>query len=117
MLPRPGIPPPRDPTRWDVLYPNAYLSLVLVSAMDIMVTWRVLHLGGEEANPLAAQIIDQFNVLGMIGFKFLLVIVFLLACEFVGRRRPRTGRTMAYTAVGLSVAPVGVGLFLLATSI
>jgi hypothetical protein len=119
----PGVPPPRGGgwRGWHlrrgppVLYPNAYVWLVLVSSLDIMVTWVILHQGGREENPLARSVIEHFNLRGLVAFKFVLVTVFLLVCEFVGRRRPRTGRTMAYAAVGVSAAPVLVGVFLLAT--
>ena len=123
MVPDAGPPPPGPPplpesarTRGrPVLYPNTYAWLVLVSAMDIMLTWVILHVGGYETNPLAASVIDQFDLWGIVSFKFFLVIVFLLTCEFVGRRRPRTGRAMASVALCISAVPVGIGVFLLAT--
>ena len=96
-----------------MLYPTAYLWLVLISALDIMTTWVILHLGGYEANPLAARVIEDYDLWGMVSFKFFLVIVFLLTCEFVGRRRPGTGRAMAYAALCISAVPVAVGAVLL----
>ena len=36
-----------------VLYENHYTWFVLVSALDIMLTWLVLHAGGREANAIA----------------------------------------------------------------
>jgi Domain of unknown function (DUF5658) len=98
-----------------VLYPRAYLWLVLVSAMDVMLTWLILHLGGYEANPIAARVIEEYDLWGIVSFKFFLVIVFLLACEFVGRRRPLVGRGMAYIAVCISAVPVAVAVVLLST--
>ena len=126
----PDAPPPPAPPpgalsagrfaspRWrrkPVLYPNADLWLVLVSAMDIMLTWLILHLGGYEANPLAARVIEHYDLWGIVSFKFFLVIVFLLTCEFVGRRRPGVGRAMAYVAVCISAVPVAVAVVLLTT--
>src|SRR5688500_17242074 len=108
--------PPAASSRWrgkPVLYPNVYVWLVLVSSLDVMLTWTILHLGGYEANPLAARVIEEYDLWGMVSFKFFLVIVFLLACEFVGRRRPQTGRVMAYVALTISAAPVAVGVVLL----
>jgi hypothetical protein len=96
-----------------VLYPTTYLWLVLISSLDIMLTWVILHVGGYEANPLAATIIERFDLWGAVSFKFFLVIVFLLTCEFVGRRRPRTGRAMATVAVCIAAVPVVVAVVLL----
>ena len=100
-----------------VLYPTAYLWLVLVSAMDIMLTWVILHLGGVEINPVAARVIEHFDLWGAVSFKFFLVIVFLLTCEFVGRRRPQIGRAMAYVAVCIAALPVAVAVVLLSTEV
>jgi hypothetical protein len=100
-----------------VLYPRTYLWLVLVSALDIMLTWVILHLGGYEANPIAERVIEHFDLWGAVSFKFFLVIVFLLTCEFVGRRRPQIGRAMAYVAVCISAVPVAVAVVLLTTQL
>ena len=126
MLPDAGQPPEEAPPPGaavsgasaisrgrPVLYPRTYLWLVLISSLDIMLTWVILHVGGYEANPLAATIIERFDLWGAVSFKFFLVIVFLLACEFVGRRRPRTGRAMATIAVCIAAVPVVVAVVLL----
>lgn len=98
-------------------YPNAYVWFVFVSAMDIMLTWAVLTAGGTEANPIAKTVIDQWGLPGAIGFKFSLVLFVILVCEIAGRRRDRTGRGLAYLAVGVSSVPVLWSLSLLATHV
>jgi hypothetical protein len=109
----PGAAVIARPRGQPVLYPRAYLWLVLISSLDIMLTWVILHVGGYEANPLAATIIERFDLWGAVSFKFFLVIVFLLTCEFVGKRRPRTGRAMATIAVCIAAVPVVVAVVLL----
>lgn len=103
-----------------VLYPDRYAWYVLASALDIMVTVTVLvHLGAREVNTFAQWSIDQFGTWGLIGLKFLSVILVLCICEFIGRRRERTGRMLATLAIALSLLPVTAALaqvaFLLAT--
>ena len=98
-------------------YPNAYVWFVFVSAMDIMLTWAVLTAGGTEANPIASSVIVRWGLPGAIGFKFGLAIFVILVCEIAGRHRDRTGRGLAYLAVGLSSVPVLWSLTLLAVHV
>ncbi len=104
-----------------VLYPDHYAWYLLGSALDIVVTTFILeHMGlgnehgvepvGREVNVLAARLIDVMGIWGLIALKFSTVIVVILVCETVGRRRPRLGRALATTAVVLSALPVGLGL-------
>lgn len=88
------------------LYPQAYTWYVFLSALDLMLTWVILHLGGREVNVLADWVIARFNLPGLVAFKFLLVVLVVILCELVGRRRPGTGRRLARWAVVLSAVPV-----------
>ena len=94
-------------------YPNAYVWLMFFSAMDIICTWIVLHVGGYEANPLADLVIGHWGRWGAIGFKFALMLFVVIACELVGRRRPRTGQTLSIVAVAITAFPVAYALYLL----
>ncbi|MHC5113995.1 MAG: DUF5658 family protein [Planctomycetota bacterium] len=96
-----------------MLYPNAYVWFVFVSALDIMLTWAILAAGGAEVNPIAARVINAWGLPGAIAFKFSLTIFVILVCEVSGRYRPRTGRNLAYLAVGISSVPVVYSLMLL----
>jgi uncharacterized membrane protein len=90
-----------------VLYPDQYAWYILASALDIMVTITVLvHLGAREVNMLAQRSIDLFGTWGLIGLKFLSVILVVGICEFVGRRRPRAGKRLATAAILISLIPV-----------
>ena len=95
-----------------VLYENHYTWFVLVSALDLMLTWVVLQAGGREANALAATILTNYGLEGMVIFKFALVVLVIVLCEIVGRRNRDAGRKLASWAVALTCVPllVAVGL-------
>ncbi len=101
-------------------YQNAYVWLVFFSAMDVMLTWRILQKGGTEVNPIAKQVLDYWGSLGehwvlwvAIGFKFCLMLFVIVTCEIVGRKREKTARWLARAAVGISAFPVVYSLWLL----
>jgi hypothetical protein len=105
---------PRRPPR-HVLYPNTYLWLVLASSLDIMLTWVVLHLGGYEANGLAAVALANHGLPGLVAFKFAFVTLVIVICETVGRRHPSAGRKLAVAAVAITCFPVVLALLLVYT--
>jgi hypothetical protein len=94
-----------------VLYPNHYAWYVLAATLDIVVTHQILHqFQGTEVNKIANALIREFGVAGMVGLKYASIVVVVLVCEFVGRRRFRLGRMLAVAAICVSCMPVGVGL-------
>ena len=75
-----------------MLYQNAYVWLVLVSALDVMLTLVVLiGLSGYEVNPIAAAVIRTKGYVWAIVFKFAIVVLVILICEAIGRRADRMG--------------------------
>lgn len=96
-----------------VLYPNIYAWLVIASSLDVLLTSVILHIGGGEANPLAARIIHHFDIPGMTIYKFLLVSFFIIVCETVGRLAPRSGRRLAIVSIVITCVPVTVALILI----
>jgi Na+-driven multidrug efflux pump len=106
------MPKPRPPKK-HVRYPDHYAWLVLVASLDVMLTWVVLHLGGSEANPVAATVIGRFGLPGMVVFKMVLIVVAVLVAEAVGKRDDRKGRKFAEYAIVLSAFPVVFALVLL----
>jgi hypothetical protein len=96
-----------------MLYQSAYLWLVLVSTMDLLLTWVILAAGGSEVNPIARVVIDAGGLPGAITFKYALVVFVILVCEIAGRSRDRTGRGLAYLAVAVSAIPVVYSLLLI----
>lgn len=96
-------------------YQDLYVWLVLVSALDIMLTWVILYLGGYEVNGVAAYVIHHFGLGGMVTFKFIMVIVVVLICESLGKRSQSAGKRLAQIAIALTCIPIAVALAQLAT--
>lgn len=93
--------------RRHVLYPTQYAWYVLVSSLDLIMTNTVMHhFGAREVNTIADKAIQLFGFWGLIGLKFATVAVVVGICEFVGMRRPATGRKVAEWAVAISAVPV-----------
>ena len=89
-----------------MLHPTAYKWFVLISAVDVVVTWFILLLGGTEVNVLADTVIRYAGLKGILIYKFCLVILVVLLCEVVGRRRPRVGRNLARAAIAITTLPI-----------
>ena len=89
-------------------YPNAYVWFVFVSALDLMLTWVILHLGGREVNWIADAVIYTHDLWGLVGFKFAIVALVVILCEEVGRRNDRSGRPLARWAIAIAALPVVV---------
>lgn len=104
-------------TNRPMMFPNAYTWLLLFSAMDIMLTWVILRMGGSEVNAIADAVIGRYGLTGAIVFKFALVLVFVLICEVVGRLRVTSGRTLSRVGVGIAAFPVVWSMFLLARAL
>ena len=95
-------------------YPNSYAWLLLLSSMDIMLTWVILLFGGAEVNPLARWIIDHYGLTGMIIYKFALIVFFICICEVVGTLRDSTGWLLSKFSVLVACVPVVWAMYLLA---
>jgi hypothetical protein len=102
-----------SPPRRDVLFPNGYAWFVLVSALDVMLTWIVLWFGGREANSLASVVLRRYGLVGMVSFKFALVVLVVVLCEWIGRYNDRVARRMAGFAVVVTCLPVVLAIALL----
>lgn len=120
-----GTPPSRDPqppdsavapTRTDespgfialppMRYQNAYVWFVLFSTLDVVLTWQILvRYGGSEINPIADLIIKHWGFMGAVMLKYALVLVVVIACELIARRREHTGRRLSWLAVAISLVP------------
>lgn len=96
-----------------VLYENHYTWFVLVSALDVMLTWVVLHAGGREANALADAVLQRFGLAGLVTFKFALVVIVIVLCEVIGRRNREAGKRLASWAVALTCVPLMIAAMLL----
>lgn len=91
----------------EMRYQNAYLWLVLLSSIDVMLTYIVLfHWGGFEANPVAAAVIETRPFYWATLFKFCLVVLAIILCEVVGRMNDREGRRLSIVCVIIGAIPV-----------
>ena len=85
---------------------SAACWLVLAAAIDIAVTMVVLALGGDEANPLAKDLLGGFGMPGMTALKIGSVgFVIGLAVLVEGRSRDAGRRLLLLAAVVTAVAP------------
>ena len=89
-----------------MLYQRSYHWFVFVSALDVILTWFILLLGGSEVNLLADAVIASTGLKGILIYKFCLVLLVVVICEVVGRRRPWVGRNLARVAIAIAALPV-----------
>ena len=89
-----------------MLYQKAYKWFVYISALDVVLTWFILLLGGQEVNVVADAVIAHAGLGGILIYKFGLVVLVVLACEVIGRRRPSLGRGLAHWSIAVTAIPV-----------
>ena len=78
---------------------------VLVSALDVFMTYLILRFSAEgatratliEGNPIARWVIHQWGNTGMVFFKFSMVAVVVVIAEVVGNANPRLARLLLLT--------------------
>lgn len=102
--------------RQPVLFPTRYGVYLTLAAMDILLTWLVLGVGGSEANAVAAWVINAGGLPGMTFFKFASVVIVLLICEYVGRKERDTAQTLTLAAVAISLIPIVIATIELASA-
>ena len=74
------------------------LIFVLVSFLDIFMTWRLLMIAGQggthfyESNPIARFVIHHWGINGMIYFKFAMVGFIVLITQIIATKRLRLAR-------------------------
>lgn len=95
-------------------YPNLYLWLVLLSSLDIFLTWIILHLGGREANPIANHILS-LHPKALIAYKFAIVVFLIVLSEVLATRSHRAGKLLLQAACGLTCLPIVFAMRLLLT--
>lgn len=99
-------------------FPFHYVWFVLLSALDIMLTWLIIDvLGGVELNVVAASVIDGMGLPGAILFKFSLTVLVIVSCEVISRRRLPVARRLAEWAVAITSIPVVVALWQIGAAI
>ena len=89
-----------------VLFPNAYTWLVLAASLDIIMTHLMLSLGAIEVNAVANHALQTAGLWGLIALKFTMIACVLWVCEYIGRRRFSTARSLIGAGVTLNFLPV-----------
>ncbi len=94
--------------RRPVLFPHVYVWFVFLGAMDIILTSIILSplFRGYEVNVLARWVMENGGLVGTVAYKFAAVMLVVVICEIVGRKRLETGRRLAEWAVAISIIPV-----------
>ena len=98
----------------EMKFQEHYVWLIFVGSLDIMLTWVILRNGGEEVNPVAKLVIDDWGLNGAIAFKFALTLFVIVACEAIARVRPTTAWILIWFGVLISSFPPIWSVFLLA---
>lgn len=90
-----------------LLYPNLYLSFVLLAMIDLMLTCELLSAvpNARELNPFAAAMILEYDLFGLIAYKSPMTVLNVMLIEAVGRLRHRTGYRLAVAAVLIAGVP------------
>ena len=99
--------------RRPMLIQSEYVWFVFFSALDVLLTWAIFAADGTEMNPIAALVIDLWDLPGAIVFKFGLTLFVIIACEIIAGHRYRTALRLARLAVVVSAFPVCYSLMLL----
>ena len=98
----------------EMRYQNAYVWLVLVSALDIILTLLIVHLWpAHEANPLAAAIMSVMGFGWAIVFKLSTILLVIVMCEVVGRYDDRAGFGVVAAGIVLNSLVVAYTLLLM----
>lgn len=93
--------------------------ILILSAADIFLTHALLRQGQQfyESNPLADWFFQRYNIAGMVAYKFLIISVVIIICEFVERRRPGLGRFVLRVGIVAAGGVVVYSLFLILTRV
>jgi len=92
--------------RLGVHFPNLYLWLVFLSALDVVLTRIILYFGGIEVNPVADWVINIGGQMGMSLFKFFIVAFVILVCEYAATLDVKTARRLAIAGCCITALPV-----------
>lgn len=96
--------------RRPVAYPDQYCWFVLAGALDLTLTWVVLHLGGVEVNPVAHGVLRLGGLWGLVTLKFSAAVVVIVVCEALSQRHHERGRWLATASAVVSFIPPAFAL-------
>ena len=101
----------------DVVLAQEYLGFLLLNLFDLFLTGYIFRHHGSEANGAAVWVMDRFGLRGFAIYKFLLVLVVVMACEGVSIQSVRKSRVIVTVGCLLYLAVVFWECFLILTEI
>ena len=90
--------------RRGLLFETEVSWFVLVSALDVALTFLVLHYSNSgmthapivESNPVAQWFIVRWGFQGMAGYKLMMTLTVVVIAEFVGRQKPMVAKVLLW---------------------
>ena len=107
----------------DVLLAQEYLGFLLLNLFDLFLTGYLLGqpgqsgTHGQEANGSAVWVMERFGMRGFALYKFLLVLVVVLACEGISLQSVRTSKIIVTAGCLVYLCVVFWECFLILTQI
>ena len=92
-----------------IRHPQETLILIVVSALDVAMTHRLLTQGdGQfvESNPFARFFLDHWGIRGMVYFKASMTVVVIVITQIIARQNSGLGRQVLGLATLIIVAVV-----------
>ena len=90
----------------EIRMPTSCWWIIIAGTLDILLTTVMLSLGGSEANPIAAAVIESYGLIGMVVYKYFVVGLVIFGCEYVYRYQVNTARRLAGILIAIHFAPV-----------
>lgn len=87
---------------------------ILVNFADVILTGLAFGYGAQEVNIFAKLILVRLGLTGLVVYKFALVTLVLLVCQYIHRTHPKTARAILIigsAAYGVLVVGVTITLF------
>lgn len=85
---------------------NEVTTFILVSVLDIFMTYMLLRVGAVEANPFARFFLDRWGFDGMIAFKMVSVALVTVIAQIVAQFQMSTARKLLIYATAIVGAVV-----------
>jgi len=85
-----------------------YLAFTLLNLFDLFLTGYIFRHHGMEANGVAVAVMERWGLQGFAIYKFLLVLVVVLACEGITTKSPRKAK---FLIIGGCLVYVGIVLY------
>ena len=76
----------------DVVLSQEYMAFLLLNLFDLFLTGYIFRNHGLEANGAARFILQKYGLAGLPIYKFVLVIILIMACEGIAMRSIRMAK-------------------------